>query len=151
MKTCEKCGGKEFYASSNGQCKTCKKAARANYYSENSEKVKKSPRKLHDAHFHSSHLESHRIYSHNRRAKIRSNGGKLSVGLPSKLFVIQRGICACGCQQPLGNNYHIDHRMPLTLGGTNTDDNIQLLTSTCNLKKGKQHPVDFMQARGFLL
>jgi len=74
-----------------------------------------------------------------------------SPNLSEKLFVLQKGICACGCQQPLGRDYHLDHRMPLALGGTNTDDNVQLLTKLCNLQKGKKHPIDFMQSRGFLI
>lgn len=41
--------------------------------------------------------------------------------------------------------------VPLALGGTNTDGNMQLLRSTCNQKKHAKHPVDFMQQRGFLL
>jgi 5-methylcytosine-specific restriction endonuclease McrA len=52
---------------------------------------------------------------------------------------------------PLGDNYHIDHIMPLALGGSNTDDNIQLLRQRCNNQKCAKHPVDFMQSRGFLL
>jgi hypothetical protein len=93
--------------------------------------------------------EARRIYKHNRRA--RETGGKLSTGLSDRLFKLQRGKCACGCKHPLGDDYHLDHRMPLALGGTNTDDNMQLLTATCNLQKSAKHPIDFMQQRGFLL
>ena len=95
-------------------------------------------------------LERGRIREHSRRASKRATGGKLSVGLSDRLFKLQRGKCAC-CGDPLGANFHMDHIMPLALGGTNTDDNIQLLTATCNLKKHAKHPVDFMQSRGFLL
>lgn len=91
-----------------------------------------------------------RIYQQNKRAR-RLNGGKLSLGLAKKLFALQRGKCACGCKQPLGDNYHLDHVMPLALGGTNTDDNIQLLRAACNHQKHAKHPVEFMQERGFLI
>ena len=97
------------------------------------------------------HPEYHRIIEHNRRARKREAGGKLSQGLAAKLFKLQRGKCACGCKQPLGTDYHLDHRMPLALGGSNTDDNIQLLRATCNMQKSAKHPVDFMRQRGFLL
>ena len=93
--------------------------------------------------------ETMRVIRQNRRA--RKAGGKLSKNLSIKLFALQRGKCACGCGKPLGDDFHLDHRMPLALGGTNTDDNMQLLTATCNLQKGAKHPVDFMQQRGFLL
>lgn len=98
-----------------------------------------------------SHPEYSRIKNHNRRARKRDAGGKLSADLAEKLFKLQRGKCACGCKQLLGDNYHRDHIMPLALGGTNTDDNIQLLRASCNLQKHAKHPVEFMQSKGFLL
>lgn len=91
------------------------------------------------------------IYEQNRRARIRDAGGKLSHGLTERLFKLQRGRCACGCKQPLGDDFHRDHIVPLTLGGTNTDDNIQLLRSQCNNQKYNKHPIEFMQQKGFLL
>ena len=92
--------------------------------------------------------DSSRTSRHNRR-KIKS-GGRLSKGLADKLFKLQRGKCAC-CGLPLGNDYHLDHIMPLKLGGSNTDDNIQLLRASCNHQKSAKHPIDFMRQRGFLL
>jgi HNH endonuclease len=91
-----------------------------------------------------------KLHGQNRRARKKLAHGKLSSGLAAKLFALQRGKCAC-CELPLGNGYHMDHIMPLALGGTNTDDNIQLLRATCNLQKNAKHPVDFMQQRGYLL
>ena len=90
------------------------------------------------------------IYQSNRRARVRKAGGKLSKGLSKRLFVLQKGKCPC-CGFALGSDYHIDHITPLYLGGSNTDDNVQLLRAECNLKKSAKHPVDFMQERGFLL
>ena len=87
---------------------------------------------------------------HNRRARVRETGGKLSSDLADKLFKLQKGKCPC-CAQPLGDDYHLDHKMPIALGGSNTDGNMQLLRAVCNLQKAKKHPIDFMQIRGFLL
>ena len=92
-----------------------------------------------------------RIHGQNRRSRVRKTGGKLSTGLAERLFKLQRGKCACGCGQPLGDDFHLDHIMPLALGGTNTDDNIQLLRAMCNKQKYMKHPIDFMQQKGFLL
>jgi 5-methylcytosine-specific restriction endonuclease McrA len=92
--------------------------------------------------------EATRIQKLNRRG--RASGGKLSKGLSVRLFKLQRGKCAC-CGQPLGTDYHLDHIMPLALGGSNTDENIQLLRATCNRQKNAKHPIDFTQQRGFLL
>ncbi len=91
-----------------------------------------------------------RIQCHTRRARIRGLTGSLSAGLADRLFKLQRGKCAC-CGEPLGSDYHLDHIMPLALGGTNTDDNIQLLRSICNKQKHAKNPIDFMQQKGFLL
>lgn len=85
----------------------------------------------------------------NYRAR-KINAGRLSKGISLKLYKLQKGKCAC-CKLPLGEDYHMDHIMPLVLGGKNTDDNIQLLRSKCNMQKNAKHPVDFMQQRGFLL
>ncbi len=91
-----------------------------------------------------------RQHVQNRRAKVRGNGGKLSKDLTSKLFALQKGKCPC-CAQPLGDDFHLDHKMPLALGGSNTDDNMQLLRAVCNATKRAKHPVDYMQSKGFLL
>lgn len=94
--------------------------------------------------------EAVRIFKQNYRARKRADGGKLSKGLEAKLLELQKGKCPC-CNQPLGDDYHMDHIMPLALGGSNTDDNIQLLRSTCNHQKSAKHPVSFMQSKGFLI
>ena len=86
----------------------------------------------------------------NYRARKAAASGRLSNGLGNRLMSIQKGKCAC-CRKPISNGYHMDHIMPLKLGGTNTDDNIQLLCQTCNLQKSARHPVDFMQSKGFLI
>jgi len=94
--------------------------------------------------------DASRIFKQNRRAKEREVGGKISSGLAAKLYKLQRGKCAC-CGKPLGDNFHLDHRMPIALGGANEDWNMQLLTQRCNNQKWKKHPIDFMQSRGFLI
>lgn len=89
-----------------------------------------------------------RIHCANRRRKLAE--GVLSKDIIGKLLKLQRGKCAC-CGEPLGTDFHLDHRMPIALGGANADDNVQLLTKRCNLTKNAKHPIDFMRERGFLL
>lgn len=122
----------------------------AKWRAANSEKVRAATEKWQAANFEK-YKEGKRIIEQNRRASKLASGGKLSKGLAERLFKLQRGKCACGCKQPLGDRYHLDHIMPLVLGGSNTDDNIQLLRQLCNNQKYAKHPVDFMQQRGFLL
>lgn len=136
-----------------------KKAASAAWYAANKERhlavsaawVAANPEKVRaiKSAWKKANPEAVRIDDHNRRARKKA-GGKLSKGLTEKLFVLQKGKCAC-CRKPLGDDYHLDHIMPLSRGGSNTDDNMQLLRAGCNLKKSAKHPVDFMQQRGFLL
>lgn len=90
-----------------------------------------------------------RIYRHNRSDRMASVGGTLSYGLSEKLLYLQRGKCAC-CKTKLVK-YHMDHIVPVSKGGANSDENIQLLCPPCNLRKHAKHPVDFMQQEGFLL
>lgn len=94
--------------------------------------------------------EADRVHKQNRRSRKRDTGGKLSRGIAEKLLKLQKGKCAC-CGKSLGSDYHLDHIMPLALGGMNVDNNIQLLRAECNRQKHAKHPVDFMRQRGFLL
>lgn len=86
------------------------------------------------------------VYAQNRRARKIAGGGVLSMGLADRLMDVQQGICPC-CNLPLDGKYHLDHWMPLALGGSNTDDNIRLLHPRCNLKKGSKHPEDYMRSQ----
>ena len=91
------------------------------------------------------------IHRQNRRARLKGCAGSLSKGLAKKLIVLQRGKCACGCGADISKEYHLDHIIPLAMGGANTDSNIQLLSPVCNKRKAAKHPIEFMQERGFLL
>lgn len=119
-------------------------STRERWYAANAEIVKAAVKKWREK-----HPDAVKVHGQNRRRAV-SGRGKLSIGLSERLLKLQRGKCAC-CGKPLGDNYHLDHRMPLALGGANEDWNMQLLRDKCNLSKGAKHPVDFMQSRGFLL
>jgi 5-methylcytosine-specific restriction endonuclease McrA len=62
------------------------------------------------------------------------------------LFKKQNGLCAC-CGAILGATYHIEHIMPLTLGGKHADENLQLLLPRCNMQKYNMHPEKFRARR----
>lgn len=130
------------------------------YRAENLEKRRQAEKKYRDNNlekvkaacklYRENNRDVFKLIDQNRRARKINAGGVLSKGLADRLFKLQKGKCAC-CKKPLGDDYHMDHIMPLALGGTNTDDNIQLLRARCNLQKHAKHPVDFMRERGFLL
>jgi 5-methylcytosine-specific restriction endonuclease McrA len=98
--------------------------------------------------------EARAVARRNRKARERAAVGKLSKGIRKSLYESQRGKCPV-CKSKLildgAKKCHIDHVVPLSAGGTNTDDNVQLLCFECNVSKGAKHSVDFMQSRGFLL
>lgn len=62
--------------------------------------------------------------------------GTLSSNIRRSLFIQQDGKCN-GCSNELIES-HIDHIVPLSRGGLNIDDNVQLLCPACNLSKGSK-------------
>lgn len=122
-----------------------KNSAIAKWRYENSDKVK-----LAKAEWKRNNKELLRVYKQNRRAREKRLTGILTKGIVEKLHVLQQGMCAV-CYKPLNGDYHLDHIVPLALNGENSDSNMQLLHSSCNLKKNAVHPVDFMQKNGFLI
>ena len=82
-----------------------------------------------------------------RQAHARRNAkGKLSKGIIQQLMKKQNNLCAC-CNAPLNGKFHLDHILPIALGGYNTDDNVQLLLPKCNLAKGARHPDEYMKIK----
>lgn len=91
-----------------------------------------------------------RIHWHNYKARKMSAGGSYTVQDVNELMKRQKGKCVV-CKADIKNKYHVDHVMPLFLGGSNDVKNIQLLCQHCNTSKQARHPIDFMQSRGFLI
>ena len=121
------------------------RSKRAEKYSKNKEQVREQTAK-----WRAAHPEARRVYKQNRRAKETANGGSLSGAIVETLFRLQRGKCAC-CEMPLGEDYHLDHRVPLARGGAHEDSNMQLLRQHCNQSKGVKDPIEYMRLKGFLL
>lgn len=86
----------------------------------------------------------------NRKARKRAAPGKHTANDIREIFRLQKGKCAY-CRGDLGCGNHIDHIIPLILGGANDRRNIQLLCPTCNLSKGPKHPIDFARQLGRLI
>lgn len=155
VKPCRVCGARDRYA--NHQCRPCSIARKEKWRLANPEKarqsVKDSIAKKPDHYamlrkkWNIENKEYKKILTNNRRRKLAA--GKLSKGISDILLVKQKNKCAaCKCNLV---SHHIDHIIPIALGGDNTDDNIQLLCPSCNLRKNAKHPVEFMQSLGYLL
>ena len=76
--------------------------------------------------------------------------GRLPRGTVSLLFRRQRERCAF-CASSIKGGYHVDHVMPMHLGGLHEPNNLQLLCPSCNVRKWALHPVEFAQRNGRLL
>lgn len=84
------------------------------------------------------------VRAHNRNYQARKSGAEgshSSADIESQLARQNNRCFWCGCG--LADEYHVDHVMPLSLGGTNWPSNLVVSCPTCNLKKKDKHPADF--------
>lgn len=51
-------------------------------------------------------------------------------------------LCCWWCGNPIKGKYHVDHRIPLARGGSNSPDNIVIAHAKCNLSKGAKLPAE---------
>jgi hypothetical protein len=100
------------------------------------------------------HRERRLADTRNRRAKIRQAEGSHTKDDINLLFSVQDGRCNC-CREPLEvfgiNRFHVDHIMPIYLGGTNGPENLQLLCPFCNMSKGNQDPYEWAESNRNIL
>ena len=67
--------------------------------------------------------------------------------LAIKLTAKQGGSCGlCGRNLSEVNEVHIDHIVPKSIGGGDTEDNLQVVCARCNLRKGSTPPLAWSPA-----
>lgn len=86
----------------------------------------------------------------NYRARKKHNGGVHSREDIAAIFQLQSSKCAY-CRTALSDDYHVDHVMPLVLGGSNDRANLQITCPTCNQMKHAKHPIEFARQLGLLI
>lgn len=74
-----------------------------------------------------------------KRRSLLSAGGTHTADDVSKIINMQNNLCVY-CGDDISDDYHVDHIMPLALGGSNWPSNLQCLCPTCNLRKSAKHP-----------
>lgn len=89
-------------------------------------------------------------YNKSRKARVRSSMGSFSAAQVRKMLDDQG--CKCiYCKCDISKNYHVDHIVPVSKGGSSFIENIQLLCPTCNLRKRAKMPEDYAKEIGLLL
>lgn len=98
--------------------------------------------------------EKYRAYKatggRNRRARAGGNDGKHKSADIEFLWTAQKGHCVF-CLKPLiRGKFHVDHHVPLALGGSNDRSNLRLLHRKCNLEKSWRDPIEHAREHGML-
>lgn len=64
-------------------------------------------------------------------------------------YQAQQGKCYY-CEINVGDDYHVDHVVPLTRGGSNGPENIVIACPSCNCSKGNRLPFEWTERVGAL-
>ena len=104
-------------------------------------------RKIYDKKYAQDNPDARRASSAKRRALHNAAEGYFTKDQIIKMFSDQNCQCA-NCCKDISIEYEIDHIMPLSKGGTNYIDNIQLLCPNCNARKHNMTPSEWLQREG---
>lgn len=108
------------------------------YYEANREKIIKK-----NSEYQKRNLDKARVRNQNRRSKRVGGDGKHTLDEIEFIMELQDHKCAsCGVALD-DSNKHLDHILPLALGGSNEIKNLQWLCKFCNISKSASHPDDW--------
>lgn len=153
------------------QCKTCRCTYQKQYYKENTQEIaeyykewrKKNIDKLNKysrewAKEHPETVKSNkkewkiknpgavRAHTHTYQArKIGASGSHTAADIKHQ-YEAQEGRCYW-CGAAVGDNYHVDHVIPLAKGGSNGPENLVIACPPCNLSKGAKLPHEWRKQR----
>jgi 5-methylcytosine-specific restriction endonuclease McrA len=123
-------------------------AACKKWYDKNAEKMRERSRRA-IAQWIKENPDRHRANQRNTRARRKKAEGKHSAEDIRRIRASQ-GDCCVYCHIKLNGRGHIDHRQPLSKGGTNWPSNIQITCAKCNIAKRDHDPVEFARSLGKL-
>lgn len=89
--------------------------------------------------------ELHAVHRRNAKLKRRGVPGKHTVAELRARYADQEGRCFW-CREALSDDYHRDHVIPVSKGGTNDIRNIVLACAPCNVRKSDTHPLELLLA-----
>lgn len=76
--------------------------------------------------------------------------GKIAKRLVQAMFAQQVGMCAY-CSRSLLDGYHVEHIIPVCVGGSNRPDNLVLSCAPCNLYAGSKAFGTFSAKQRYIL
>lgn len=113
-----------------------KKWARS-WRDKNREKIR-----LLDKEFYVENKEKKKFYKHRRRAILRGLSENYSIQDIKDLWKEQNGLCYyCGVN--LKDDRHIEHKTPISRGGSNTKENLALSCPLCDWRKNNKTEQEF--------
>lgn len=83
-------------------------------------------------------------YGRNRRAMRRNAEGTHTEDDIASIWVSQKGLCVYCEADLLATDFHVDHIVPLSKGGSNWPSNLQCLCPDCNLRKWNLSEEEFL-------
>lgn len=84
-----------------------------------------------------------KAYRNNRRALMRDAEGTHTADDIRSIHEQQEHKCAV-CGEDTSEEYHVDHVVPISRGGSNWPDNLQILCPLCNTRKGAKTQEEFL-------
>ena len=114
-------------------------AAKRKWWANNPEKVRAAQQ--------ARDFEKNKEYTRQYRERLKAADGQLTDEVWTGLLLAQTGLCSyCGDAMRAPE---IDHRVPLSRGGSNHPENLHLVCGRCNRRKGARTHEEFLdyQAR----
>jgi len=171
VKLCERCGAELLPKARSSRCVKCRAELRSEqksaarkvdpertreqdhiYYMNQREKRAESGRQYRADHaeeiaermwrYSRANLEEGATRSRRRYARKLSAEGTHTAEDIKMQYDRQKGKCFY-CGEFVGQKYHVDHVIPLSLGGSNGPENLVISCPSCNLSKYTKHPMDF--------
>lgn len=134
MIACPTCGAEYDGRRVGGQCNPCRRAVAREYFQEYRERIKEHRQ---------GQREHGRIYAHRCRArKLGCDGSHTRDELRQQRE--RQGDKCFYCSTPLDSWDHLEHKIPLSRGGSDSIENIVFACAPCNRKKGTKTADEFM-------